>query len=250
MYKKLATIKIGLFTGIVEVWKDVEGYEGVYQISSFGNLKSLPRVRYGKNRSIVPVSGRVMKQKTSRCGYKVVHLRRDEKSDHPSIHRLVAIAFISNPYNKETVNHIDGNKANNNVKNLEWATHSEQMNHAVKMDLLEVRGSPKFTKEFKQEIYNYYHSHDVSLVGLCEMFGVSERTAGRIVKGVVPRTTTRIRKNGSRTIENILTKEQVEEIKKLRNEGWTFIRLAEKFNRGLSQMHRVVNNMSRNTHIE
>ena len=249
-YKILQSFKNGVLTDLFEVWKDIEDYEGSYQISSLGNVRSLTRTRLSKGLSIAQIKGREMKQKTSRCGYKVIGFCSDAVKEHFSVHRLVALAFVANPENKPTVNHIDGNKNNNKMSNLEWATHTEQMVHASTNDLLETRGPPKFSKKFKQEVQDYYNSNDISITGLSIKFGMSERTAGRIVREVKPRPTTRIKKDGTRTVEPILTQEQVTEIKKLRAEGWTFIKLAEKFNRGLSQMHRVVNNKSRNSLIE
>ena len=250
-YKVYSSKTSGLFTGLIEVWKDVDGFEGHYQVSSFGRVKSLARYRPSARGGFAFIKERIMKLKTTKYGYKTVHLRRDDISIHPSVHRLVASAFISNPESKPTVNHIDANKENNNASNLEWSSHSEQMNHAVKNELLEVRGSPKYSKEFKKQIYDYYVDNNISIQKLSVLFGVSNRTAGRIVnEGVKPRTTTRVLKTGTVIIEDILTKEQVEEIKVLRQQGWTFKQLGEKFNRGLSQMHRIVNNLSRTTEIE
>lgn len=249
-YKIYSDNLVGLFTSLVETWRDVKEYTGVYQVSSFGRVRSLDRMRLTKGGALAPLRGKVMKQKTSKCGYKVIHLRRDDKVSHPIVHRLVALAFIPVVEGKETVNHKDGNKENNNVSNLEWATSSEQMLHAISIGLTELRGAPKFSKEFKQKVYDYYHANKISISELAKMFSISERTAGRVVKGVHPRPTTRIKKDGTRIVENILTKDQVLEIKRLRSEGWTFSRLAEKFNRGLSQMHRVVNGLSRTSTIE
>lgn len=251
MYKIYSRKVSGLFTGLVEVWKPVKNYEGCYEVSSFGRVKSLARMRKSAHGAMAPIRERILKLKTSKSGYEVVHIRKDEMQSHPSVHRLVAEAFIGNSEDKPTVNHIDTNKTNNNVRNLEWSTHSEQMQHAVKNELLEVRGGPKFSKKAKQEIFQYHAETQCSLMTLSQKFGISERTAGRIVNnGVKPRTTTRVKKNGVTIVEDILTQEQVAEIKKLRSEGWTFKRLSEKFNRGMSQMHRVVNNLSRNSEIE
>lgn len=233
-----------------EIWKSVKGYEGIYEVSNFGNVKSLTRFRISKGGTLAHLQGRLMVQKTSKNGYKVAHLRSGGTSYYPSVHKLVAEAFILNKENKPTVNHKDGDKSNNFASNLEWATFSEQMNHAVKLNLLEKRGFPKFSKKFKKEVHDYYHLNNLSIYELSVMFGISERTAGRIVKEVKPRSTNRKLKDGTNIIDSILTQEQVQEIKKLREDGWTYSRLASTFNRSVSQMHRVVNNLSRNNLIE
>ena len=234
-----------------EVWKDIKGYEGHYQISSNGRVKSLARMRLGKNDCLISLKEKILKQKTTKSGYKSVHLRCMEKQSHPTVHRLVAEAFIENPENKLTVNHIDANKENNCVTNLEWSTHSEQMIHAVNNNLLEVRGSPKYSKDFKKEILDYYNSNKISCSSLAKLFGISERTAGRIVNGgVKPRTTTRILSDGSIFVEDILSKEQVKEIKQLRADGMTLSAIAKLFNRGISQIHRISRGESRITEIE
>lgn len=234
-----------------EVWKDIKGYEGHYQISNIGRVKSLARMRFGKGGYLSPLKERILKQKTTKSGYKSVHLRCMDYQSYPTIHRIVAEAFIDNPDNKPTVNHIDANKENNHVDNLEWSTHSEQMIHAVDNELLEVRGSPKYSKEFKQEVLNFYNSNEISICSLSKLFCISERTAGRIVNGgVKPRTTTRILSDGSIFVENILSKEQVKEIKQMRADGMTLSAIAKLFNRGTSQIHRISRGESRITEIE
>lgn len=234
-----------------EIWKDIKGYEDHYQISNIGRVKSLSRMRLGRGGCLVHIHEKILKQKTTKSGYKSVHLRCMDYQSHPTIHRLVAEAFISNPDNKPTVNHIDANKENNCTTNLEWSTHSEQMVHAVHNDLLEVRGSPKYSKAFKKEIFEYYSNNEISICNLSKLFGISERTAGRIVNdGVKPRTTTRILSNGSVFVEDILSKEQVEEIKQLRTEGMTLSAIGKLFNRGTSQIHRISRGESRTTEIE
>lgn len=112
-----------------EVWKDVKGYEGLYQVSSLGRVKSVRRYEYtrwygGELKSIR--QGRYLR--TSLC--------KNGKLKTHNIHRLVAEAFIPNPKNKPEVNHIDGNKENNNVNNLEWVTRKENAIHAYNMGLL------------------------------------------------------------------------------------------------------------------
>lgn len=234
-----------------EIWKDIPGLEGKYQVSNFGNVKSLPRLRKSKGDCLALIQGKLLTPKVNDSGYLTVHLRSDEINKYPTIHRLVAEVFIPNTENKKTVNHIDGNKLNNNLSNLEWSTHAEQMQHASQHNLLEVRGAPKFSKEFKKEIYEYYQENKVSIKKLAEIFEVSERTAGRIAnEGVKARTTKRILKTGEVITENILTKQQVSEIKELRTKGMTYEAIGKLYNRSISQIARIVKDQSRTTEIE
>ena len=96
-----------------EIWRDITGYEGLYQVSNLGKVRLL------KN-------NKELKQSVWGNGYtRVVLLEKCFL-----LHRIIAVAFISNPENKKCVNHIDGNKKNNYINNLEWCTHSENMKHA------------------------------------------------------------------------------------------------------------------------
>ena len=230
-----------------EIWKDIVGLEGKFQVSNFGNMRRLRHEKFTKTGKIKIIKEKEIKQYLHK-GYM---LAQSQKGITPLVHRLVAMAFIPNPENKKTVNHIDADKTNNHINNLEWSTHTEQMQHAVANNLLEVRGAPKFTKEYKKEIYEYAKSNDVTIIELSRIFGVSERTAGRIVnEGVHPRPTTRILKTGERIVEDILTKQQVEEIKELRRQGMTYKAIGEIYNRGISQIFRIVKDQSRTTEIE
>lgn len=101
----------------IPVWKDVKGYEGLYIVSDTGQVKSL--FRYKK----------VLKPNVTKRGYCTVQLFKDGKSKRLLIHRLVAEAFIPNEYNYPQVNHIDENKTNNSVANLEWCTAKYNMNY-------------------------------------------------------------------------------------------------------------------------
>jgi len=106
-----------------EVWKDAIGYEGYYKVSNIGRVKSLPRNGTIKQE-------RIMKIKISKAGYATVHLRKSGYSKHRKIHRMVAKAFIEAVEGKPLINHIDGDKLNNTIDNLEWCTHKENVQHA------------------------------------------------------------------------------------------------------------------------
>ena len=123
-----------------ELFRDISGYEGLYQISNLGNVRSFKAVSKGGNLKAV-----------YRKGYATVTLVKCGVSRVCSIHRLVAQAFIPNPYNLPYINHIDGNKSNNDISNLEWCTHLENMRHAFDTGL--VKRKP-LTDEQKIKVSN------------------------------------------------------------------------------------------------
>lgn len=102
----------------MEIWKAIEGYEGLYEISNYGRVKSLDRIGHGGRK----LKGRILKKAKNKDGYFVVDLDSHGKRKQFRVHRLVATAFIPNPNNYPCVNHKDENKLNNNVDNLEWCT--------------------------------------------------------------------------------------------------------------------------------
>lgn len=118
-----------------EIWKPIAGYEGLYEVSSSGRVRSLGRyVNHGKHQYWR--CGRIRKPYNT-DGYISVSLNKDSKCITYQVHRLVAEAFIPNPDHKEQVNHIDGCKTNNNVENLEWVTRSENVIHAIHSGLIQ-----------------------------------------------------------------------------------------------------------------
>ena len=104
-----------------EVWKDIAGWEGSYQVSTYGRVKSL---KYGKER--------ILKTSKSSRGYLIVCLSIEGKIFNKFVHRLVAITFIPNPENKGDVNHIDEDKTNNRLENLNWMTAKENSNYGTR----------------------------------------------------------------------------------------------------------------------
>lgn len=107
-----------------EIWKDIVGYEGLYQVSNFGRVKSLDRIDAENHFRV----GQIMKQKYLR-GYAQVALRNGKRQKEYRVHRLVAIAFIPNPKNLPQVNHKDCNPGNNHVENLEWCDAKYNINY-------------------------------------------------------------------------------------------------------------------------
>lgn len=110
-----------------EIWKDIEGYEGRYQVSNYGRAKSL----IGNEKILKPGrgSGRNFK-------YRTIRLYKDTVGITKTLHRIVAKTFIPNPENKPQINHKDANPSNNCVTNLEWCTGFENMKHADEMGLI------------------------------------------------------------------------------------------------------------------
>ena len=109
----------------METWKDIEEFEGYYQISNYGNVRGLTRFDGIRERK-----GQAIKPNLKPNGYLQVGLRKNGKRKWHTLHRLVAIHFIDNPENKSQVNHIDGNKQNNRFSNLEWVSSKENLLHA------------------------------------------------------------------------------------------------------------------------
>ena len=145
-----------------EIWKDIKNYEGLYQISNFGRVKSLPRKGTVKHE-------RILKQCRDKYGYlQVILNNKTHKSCR--IHKLVAQEFIPNPENKLTVNHKNGNKYDNKVENLEWNTIKENNDNAIRIGLNKTRKIIQYDKNMKfikkwnssREIerdLNYLHSN-------------------------------------------------------------------------------------------
>lgn len=132
-----------------EIWKDIKGYEGLYQISNFGNVKSLPKFRVKYHTGEI-----ILKQQNSANGYKQINLYKNNKHRTEKIHRLVAEAFIPNPENKPEVNHIDGDKTNNYIGNLEWNTRKENGKHAWNIGLFKHYSPPPPKQKKKVNQYS------------------------------------------------------------------------------------------------
>lgn len=159
---------------MIEIWKPVKGFEN-YEVSNLGQVKSL---NYNRTKGT-----KILKPGMDTNGYLQVHLSKNGKHYAKSIHRLVAEAFIPNIDNKPEVNHIDGNKQNNKVENLEWVTRRENNKHAYDTGLLKppvMKGeeNPRARKVIctnTGEIFNYikeaakkYNVIDSSISACCK----------------------------------------------------------------------------------
>jgi hypothetical protein len=119
----------------MEIWKDIPGYETLYQASNLGRIK---RILF-KNNIVTKKENKILKTRINKNNREQIMLYKNGKRKNMTVHRLVASAFLENPNNYPEVNHIDGNSLNNNVNNLEWCTKQYNMKHAYDNNLTHVK---------------------------------------------------------------------------------------------------------------
>lgn len=173
----------------IETWKSIKGYEGIYEVSNQGKVRSLNRMNPcnagEKRRSFLQcLTGVTLKPTLCSSGYLGVSLKRGSKNKTATIHSLVAKAFIPNPENFPQVNHIDGNKLNNVVVNLEWCSHSQNMKHAADNGLMahnrgELAGGVKLRENDIFDIRKLLKG-GLSQRKIAGIYGVAQRTIGCI----------------------------------------------------------------------
>lgn len=172
---------------MVEMWKDVPGYEGLYKVSNIGNVMSFHTDGvFGKNNH-----GRLLVQRTDACGYKYVYISKNGKKKRESVHRLVAYAFLPNPENLPQVNHIDEIRDHNTVSNLEWCTalYNQRYGHRRKRSSESATGEKNaraiLTERDVLEIRKTYAPGDKEFCkrNLAKKYGVSYATITKIVCG-------------------------------------------------------------------
>jgi hypothetical protein len=156
---------------MVERWVDVDGYDGMYQVSDIGRVRSRRKV-------LLPYE---------RHGYLYVRLSKDGVAKNYRVHRLVAKAFVDNPNDYIEVNHLDGDKQNNRHENLKWCTGSQNITHAYDLGLLrkptgELNGNHKLSSANVREIKRLC-SLNYSVREISELFGVSVTTVRYIRQG-------------------------------------------------------------------
>lgn len=164
-----------------EIWRDIEDYDELYQVSNFGRVRSW--INNSNNRRKIP---KILKSAKNKHGYLYVNLCKKGKQRVLRVHRLVAQAFIPNPENKPEINHINGIKTDNRVSNLEWITQKENIAHAIKNNLIplgELRYNAKLTNEQVKKIRQQYipYSQEFGTHALARKYAVSRKTIISIV---------------------------------------------------------------------
>jgi len=172
----------------IEKWELVKGFEGFYEISNFGRVKSLDRIIKSKNQHgecFTKIKQKILSPGINNHGYCNVVLQNNGYKKTLTIHQLVAIAFIPNPENKPQVNHIDGDKTNNNDWNLEWSTNSENQLHSY--NVLKTKpsnGNRKLLDSEISEIRNLYNTNKCTRKELQEKYSMSKSTIHSIVNNI------------------------------------------------------------------
>lgn len=137
-----------------EIWKDVPGYEGIYQVSNLGNVRSIDREFVNSIGRHCVLKGKPINPRIEK-GYYRLGLKRCQEQKMFNVHKLVALAFIPNPNNYNTINHINGIKTDNRVENLKWCTIQQNAIHAFKNNL----GNYQNKSLGKLRKINEYHSY-------------------------------------------------------------------------------------------
>ena len=170
-----------------EVWRPVKGFEGVYEVSSAGRVRSVNRIRYLKSRrgKIVArqLRGNIMRVRDNGHGYKVLILRNRKTGERKScyVHRLVAEAFIRNPQELPVINHLDYDRGNNSVKNLEWTTHRANVHYSLG-HMRKPRNGSNNRSTGEKYIFRANGKYRLQIRNTCFVYDRRFRTLGEAVK--------------------------------------------------------------------
>ena len=162
-----------------EIWKPVVGYEGFYEVSNIGRVRSLARIVECSDGRKRKIKDRTLKGSSYSGGYSGVTLHKDGCAKSVNIHRIVAEAFVPNPLEKEEVNHKDENPSNNHASNLEWVTHKENINYGTRTE----RARETTTKLQGKAVQQF--SKDGKLVAEYESISIAYRATGAFISNIV-----------------------------------------------------------------
>lgn len=174
---------------IVENWKDIEGYAGLYQVSNLGRVKSSAHTTIDRNGKRHVVKGQILKPTVGKFGYARIRIYKSGKQKVALLHRLVAQVFIDNPENKPEVNHKNGIKSDNSAINLEWVTRSENLKHAYNSGLYERRtgerhNRSKLTEDQVAKIKLLYKKGKYTVSALAKKFSTCQTNVSSILNGL------------------------------------------------------------------
>jgi hypothetical protein len=163
-----------------EVWKEINGYEGIYLISNLGNVKSLERFVSNHSGFNKKLKEKYRKPSISKTGYYVLDLQKESKRKTFKLHRLIAIAFIENTFNKPCINHKNGNKLDNRIENLEWCTISENNIHAENTKLKNDSGVNNPKSNITENDVYFIRNSKLKLKELSEKFNINQSGISKI----------------------------------------------------------------------
>lgn len=180
----------------MEVWKPIKDYEQLYEISNTGKVRRKDSILTRSNGRQLPVKGGEMQLRDNGKGYLRVKLCKNNKSRRVLIHRLIAEHFIPQPEGLTVINHIDGNKQNNNISNLEWTTQKENIRHARETGLVDVKKWKNSIAETGRRVIKDLHIKNsrsvintdtgekfISIVEAAKALGVCRMSLGKKLRG-------------------------------------------------------------------
>lgn len=165
-------------------WADIPGYEGLYKVSDGGDVYSLPRMIIRKAFGSKFINGRYLAKSVCGKGYRYVSLNKDGRRKNHYVHRLVAESFIDNPNKYPQVNHINGDKDDNRVSNLEWVTCAENIQHSFDIGL-RLNYQKRLRKLSNEEVVAIRNAREVerkTIESIAKRYGVSNATIIHIVR--------------------------------------------------------------------
>lgn len=170
-----------------EIWKEVEGYAGLYEVSNLGRVRGVAREVRVRNRQhdTAKIRERMLSMKISNCGYLMCCLSKNGVDKRVVVHRLVAKAFLPHSHKKNCVNHINGVKTDNRQDNLEWVTNKENMSHAARMGLVasgESNGNSKLDKKTVLKIRASHIPRVVTFDMLAKKYNITKYTIAAIIQ--------------------------------------------------------------------